>query len=171
MTPHSTTGVPPSELLFGRNLRTRLDMLRPDVGGRVRDKQSQQKEYHDQHSTTRVFHIGDAVWVQNLRDGPRWVPGVVTDQLGPLSYMVRVSGGSLWRRHVDHIRIGTTQPDDSERVENSSDELIPPLAGSDEAPESGTPPDCGENPMQQELTEQDSRPVVPSSSNRYPIQI
>lgn len=117
-TPHSTTGVPPSELLFGRNIRTRLDMLRPDVGGRVRDKQSQQKEYHDQHSTTRVFHIGDTVWVWNLRDGPRWVPGVVSDQLGPLSYMVQVSDGNLWRRHVDHIRRGTEQHDDSTTVEN-----------------------------------------------------
>ena len=34
-TPHSTTNTPPCELLMGRHLRTRLDLLRPDTRKKV----------------------------------------------------------------------------------------------------------------------------------------
>ena len=34
-TPHATTGVSPCSLFLGRTLRTRLDLLKPDVGARV----------------------------------------------------------------------------------------------------------------------------------------
>ena len=33
-TPHATTGLSPSTLFFGRSLRTRLDILKPDIGAR-----------------------------------------------------------------------------------------------------------------------------------------
>ena len=32
VTPQSMTGVSPAELMFGRKLRTRLDLLQPDLG-------------------------------------------------------------------------------------------------------------------------------------------
>ena len=38
MTPQSTTGVSPSELLLGRRPRTRLDLLRPNTAERVEQK-------------------------------------------------------------------------------------------------------------------------------------
>ncbi|CAB3997722.1 Uncharacterized protein K02A2.6 [Paramuricea clavata] len=34
ITPHTTTGVPPAELLMGRHLRTQLDMIQPNLGDR-----------------------------------------------------------------------------------------------------------------------------------------
>ena len=52
MTPQSTTGVSPSELLLGRRPRTRLDLLRPNTAERVEQKQHQQKVRHD--TNTRV---------------------------------------------------------------------------------------------------------------------
>jgi len=42
-TPHSTTGVTPAELLLGRKLRSRLDVLRPDLGSKVMRRQMEQK--------------------------------------------------------------------------------------------------------------------------------
>ena len=42
-TPQTTTGVTPAELLFNRRLRTRLDLIRPDVRQRVEAQQSSQK--------------------------------------------------------------------------------------------------------------------------------
>jgi len=42
-TPQATTNVAPSELLMGRALCTRLDMLRPSVKKRVCDSQAKQK--------------------------------------------------------------------------------------------------------------------------------
>ena len=46
-TPHSTTGVPPAELLLGRVPRSHLDLLKPNVAQRVLNKQFSQKEHHD----------------------------------------------------------------------------------------------------------------------------
>ena len=42
-TPHSTTGVPPAELLMKRKLHTQLDRIFPSVADRVRSKQCKQK--------------------------------------------------------------------------------------------------------------------------------
>ena len=49
-TPQGTTGVPPSQLLMGRQLRTRLDQVIPDLTKHVQDVQDSQKHYHDKHT-------------------------------------------------------------------------------------------------------------------------
>ena len=54
VTPHTTTGRSPAELLFGRNIRTRLHAICPDLSRTVERKQQQQKRHRDQRSKTRV---------------------------------------------------------------------------------------------------------------------
>ena len=49
-TPNAMIGVSPAELLFGRALRTRLNLLRPDVSTTVQDRQASQKQNHDKKS-------------------------------------------------------------------------------------------------------------------------
>jgi transposase InsO family protein len=49
VTPQATTGVSPSELMSGRRLRTHLDLLRPNLGSKVRQNQARQKKTHDYH--------------------------------------------------------------------------------------------------------------------------
>ena len=41
--------------------------------------------------------------VRNFREGDKWISGKIVDQLGPVSYLVQCSDGSMWQRHVDHI--------------------------------------------------------------------
>ena len=65
-TPHATTGVPPSSLFLQRSLRTRLDLLKPQVAARVRSKQADQKAYHDVHSHARQFFVGWLVMVETF---------------------------------------------------------------------------------------------------------
>ena len=89
--------------MIGRPLRTRLDLIWPDVGRRVRDQQDHQKTQHDLHSCERGFVLGQQVWVRNMREGPLWVPGVIAGMQGPVSYQVRVASRTVWQRHVDHI--------------------------------------------------------------------
>ena len=102
-TPHATTNVAPCELLMNRKIRTRLDLLYPDVESRVAKNVSRQKAMHDVHAKAREFLVGQRVRVRNLRDGPKWVPGVVLGRQGPLSYVVQTTGGEVWKRHVDQI--------------------------------------------------------------------
>ena len=64
--PHATTGVPPSSLFLQQSLRTRLDLLKPQVAARGRSKQADQKAHQDVHSCARQFSIGWSVMVQNL---------------------------------------------------------------------------------------------------------
>ena len=52
LTPHSVTGVAPSELLFGRRIRCRLDLWFPDTSQRVQSQQQKQKQAHDYCSFT-----------------------------------------------------------------------------------------------------------------------
>lgn len=40
---------------------------------------------------------------KDLGPGPAWIPAVLVERLGPLSYLVETEVHDLWRRHVDHI--------------------------------------------------------------------
>ena len=85
-TPHTTTGVTPAELLLGRIPRSHLDLLKPDVSQRVKDKQRLQKQNHDVHAKTRSFKPEDPVFVKDFPAGKRWLAGVVFSADGPESY-------------------------------------------------------------------------------------
>ena len=63
--PHTTTGVPPCEMLMNRRLRSRLDLFHPEISGKVESRQAKQKELHDQRSL-RQFTENDKVYVQDF---------------------------------------------------------------------------------------------------------
>ena len=66
VTPQATTGVAHSIALMGRRLRRRLDLVVPDVGSRVREKQGKMKQYHDDKVKDRTFYVGDPVYAKNF---------------------------------------------------------------------------------------------------------
>ena len=84
-TPHSTTGVPPAELLMKRKLHTQLNQIVPSIANRVRNKQSQQKVAHDYHAREREIQEGQAVYAKDFRYKKTWIPGTVTEKTGPVS--------------------------------------------------------------------------------------
>ena len=102
-TAHGTTDVPLCMLFMGHSLRTRLDILRPDSAARVLEKQAQQKEQHDAHACERKLGIGQAVMARAFSSSTRWLPGVVTRQIGPLTYLIQLTDGTVWRRHIDQL--------------------------------------------------------------------
>jgi len=105
ITPHTTTGVPPAELLMGRRLRSRLDLLFPDVSQKVESQQLKQKQLHDTSKPVRTFTVGDLVYAEDFSPSPtKWLPGKVTKVTGPLSYCIELLDGSIVCRHVDHVR-------------------------------------------------------------------
>ena len=66
-TPQKTTGVTPAVLLFNRCLRTRLDLIRPDLRQRVETQQLSQKVQHDSRKKERQFAERDKVLVKVAR--------------------------------------------------------------------------------------------------------
>ena len=53
--------------------------------------------------------MGDPVRMINFSKHAKhkWLAGVVTDKQGPLTYLITLDDGRIFRRHLDHIRLGT----------------------------------------------------------------
>ena len=101
--PHSTTGIPPAELLMGRRLKSVLDLLKPNVAANVDWKQTKLLGKADRKC--RDFVKGDQVYAKNFSSGSKWLTGRIVNVTGPVSYVIELSNGRLIRRHVDHIRM------------------------------------------------------------------
>ena len=106
VTPHTVTGIPPCEMLMGRRLRSRLDLLYPSIATRVESHQEKQKESHDTKRPLRTFQVGDLVYAEKFSGLPKWIPASIVKVTGPLSYELELSDSKeiKWRRHVDSIR-------------------------------------------------------------------
>ena len=85
-------------------LRTRFDLLHPSDNRRVINKPADQKAYHDRKARERSLRIGQRVVVRNQIPGRPWVPGIVEEMQGPLTYLIHLDTGQRWKRHVDHVR-------------------------------------------------------------------
>ena len=104
-TPHSVTNQSPSEMLNGRRIRTRLDLLHP-CQLQLPKPLLRQKEYHDVHTKPKQFLVGESVWIRNFRPGKRWLPGTIKERKGNVMYKVTVEGSTtLWRRHANQLRV------------------------------------------------------------------
>ena len=144
-TTHPTTGETPSKLFLGREMRTRFDLLRSDPQTRVCQKQASQKQQHNAHARSRTLSVGTTVMAKDFRD-QSWKTGVVMEHRAPLTYLVQMDSGQLWRRHIDHLHqlgeststsaVTSSQPEWPD-IETT---LVPPLEMSSE-PVSVGPPD------------------------------
>nr|XP_006812005.1 PREDICTED: uncharacterized protein K02A2.6-like [Saccoglossus kowalevskii] len=104
--PHCVTGATPAKLSMNRELRIHLSLVHPDFRSKVISKQATQKLYHDKHVKSRVFDIHDNVLALNYSGrGNRWLPGVIVEITGPVSYKIQLGNDRIVRRHVDQIRI------------------------------------------------------------------
>ncbi|KAL7825671.1 hypothetical protein SRHO_G00334090 [Serrasalmus rhombeus] len=156
-TPHATTGQSPAEMLFGRRVRTRWDLLRPDIQSRVLRGQETMVANSKRNSVIRDLPLRAAVWVKDFSGREKWLPGTVIDKMGPLSYRVEVAG-NVWRRHIDHLLCRNTSPQarpDWEPESSDQPGPVPPADSDAELPEADEVPGP-------ELAETDDRePAAP----------
>ena len=89
---------------MGRNLKSRFDLLKPNLTTRVEQKQQQQKHNHDTHAVPRKFQEGEKVYVRDFRPSHTWLPGKIVKCSGPVSYKVQFDNDQIVRRHQDHLR-------------------------------------------------------------------
>ncbi len=108
ITPHSTTGISPAELLLSRRPRSRLDLLKPFTADRVEDKQLAQKQQHDKKAKKREVTVGASVLVRNFVGTKKWLTGEIVAKTGPVSYVVKLASGDQRRCHIDHLRLRLT---------------------------------------------------------------
>ena len=107
--PHITrpTGVPPCELLMKRRLKTRFDLLRPDIDSHIVRKQEDQARNYKGNKGKGViqsFEEGDHVYFKNYaRTGPPNISGTVEECTGPVSCKILSSDGNIVNRHFDQM--------------------------------------------------------------------
>ncbi len=97
----TSTGLSPAEMLNKRRLRSRLDLVYPNV---------HKQEYRNIENTlenrprgNREFSGGDQVFIEDFRGNrSRWIPGEVTGAQECIVH-VQTSDGLLCR-HRDHVR-------------------------------------------------------------------
>lgn len=96
-TPDST-GLTPAEKLFGRNIRTRMDMVFPKRTRSISNNEEVKLP------KSRQLNVGDRVRVRNYsRNGEKWKFGVIEEKFGRLHYTVKLDDGGIRKSHIDQI--------------------------------------------------------------------
>ncbi|XP_064463660.1 uncharacterized protein K02A2.6-like [Ornithodoros turicata] len=133
-TPHATTGVSPSLLLHGRNLRTKLQptgipiitpkLDMPAIRRRVAARQTKQKTNEDNkgRAVKKRFHPGDYVRVrlpgrQTKGNSKYSAPLRIVAPRGPLSYLLE--DGRVWHSSK-FARAQPREPPAGDKVDTSS---------------------------------------------------
>ena len=122
VTPQSVIETSPAELMFGRRLRSHLDLMQPVMGAKVHHHQEKQKSSHDLHAKARVLECGGKVFIKDTSSSKEWDSGVVIEVNGPVTYKVKLQDGRILRRHIDHIR-KRQSPDPEQEEPESEPEL------------------------------------------------
>ena len=120
------TAISPAELLMGCKLRSRLDLLHPNLEQTVHKKQWQQKHFYkgNRNSMIDPLQRGESLRAQLQQRSSlgSWCSLV---QNRPLSYTIKLNDGRVVKRHFDQIR-KTLQSERHER-EEPGDLLVEPI--------------------------------------------
>ena len=92
----SATGKSPSQVMFGRELRSRLDLLQ--------EEPKKQMIFEDNMVGGLKFRQGEVVMVKDYRSRkPTWTTGRIRKLQGKTVCLVDVRDGT-WKRHFDQLR-------------------------------------------------------------------
>ena len=171
ITPHTTTGLSPAELLQNRHLRCRLDLVKPDIHSRVEGKQLRQ-QLHSRGSKDRHFNVGDAVYVKNFHKGPPWISGNILAAIGNVSYQISMEDGRSFTRHVDHLRERFDRVSSNVPVSETTFPSIVslPVPFEESADSSDTPSNQLDTPSDRPDTPSDRSDTPSEPSVRYPTR-
>ena len=56
-----------------------------------------QKAHHDTKMKETKYLICENVMAKNYRNGPKWLPGVIVEQLGTLTFLIQLDNGMFGR--------------------------------------------------------------------------
>jgi len=96
--PHQETGKSPAELMFGRKLKSRLNLLFPRTEKKIENDNMKNMK-------TTQFEVGESVAVREYLDkNVKWRFGKIIEKLGKLHYRIKLNDGRIWKRHVNQMR-------------------------------------------------------------------
>ena len=58
------------------------------------------------------------IYVQNLGPGAPWIPGVIRESKGLVSFAVKLDDGQIIRQHADHMRVRTAKEEPSSVIDD-----------------------------------------------------
>lgn len=121
---YTTTGRSLASLLYKRELRTRFDLLKPNVKNEVEGSQAAQIK-HRPGNRCVSFKPGNVVMVDDHRVRNRKrVKATITKQLSPVTFKVQVSPSLSWKRHVDQtVVLGQVEESSQTRKKETMLEL------------------------------------------------
>ncbi len=100
LTPHTTTGQSPAELLLRSKLQCTLDPIKPGAG-----KTEGQIRIITKKAKGCCFKTGGLTLTRNISLlGPKWTLGIMESATGPESYKVMLCDGRVVRRHGSDSR-------------------------------------------------------------------
>uniref|UniRef100_A0A0K8T845 Uncharacterized protein n=1 Tax=Lygus hesperus TaxID=30085 RepID=A0A0K8T845_LYGHE len=96
-------GKTPSELFLNRQLRIKLDALRPAI--------RQPIQTSPQLEQARQLKVGNRVMARYYGDNKQhWRPGVIVEKYGKLHYSVKLDNDYVLKRHIDQLRFVSDRP-------------------------------------------------------------
>lgn len=125
-TPHTSTNVSPSQMMFNRQPRSVLTLINP------------RRSHRTQLSK---FNVADKVWITVNQGTKRikWIPATIKQKIGFLVYLVTLADGNVVKRHQNQLRRRSIlKPQSSNDFE--WDEVLP-TAQTQSSPQSDTTPE------------------------------
>lgn len=102
-TEHCTTGRSPAWLMYKRELRTRFDLIRPNVKNDVERKQFDQKTAIDGKRKCNLT-LGEKVFVKDNRTDPKYrSEAVIMAKNSPSTYTVKFNDNTVAKKHANQI--------------------------------------------------------------------
>ena len=80
--------ISPTNLLMNKQLKSKLDLVLPNLFKHARDVQDKQKQQHNQHAKCQSFNPGDKILARNYNDSEVWLPAQIVEVTSPFSYKV-----------------------------------------------------------------------------------
>lgn len=71
------------------------------------------------YADIKSYKVGDLVNIKNFSVGSKWLPGIIMQITGPLSYMIKLTDGRTLKRHVDHVLPRASDQEGPENLEHN----------------------------------------------------
>ncbi|XP_054276477.1 uncharacterized protein K02A2.6-like [Macrosteles quadrilineatus] len=92
--PSSTTGMSAYKMMFGRDIRTKLNVM---------SDKTERFSVKEQRKIGRQFSVGQKVQARNYTSKEKWRLGEIISRVGNVMYRIKMDNGLIWTRHTDQI--------------------------------------------------------------------